>query len=201
MPRTPIPYRVHSPVSVEDLANQLNMLMSQIDTRLRDVEDVSDAPASNSNYVEVLATSSAQVVHTGNTIETILATIPIPAAAMGATGALKITILGSFGSPINSNVKRFRVRFGSSGAGLNGTQLGTVNGASNLSMRGQIQIQNRSAKSQISFPVVSGFTVSTSAIDTAAINTRNASEIVITGTLADGTDTIRLEAYLVELIR
>lgn len=205
MPRTPIPYRVHNPVSVEDLANQVNMLMGQIDTRMSTLSGETSASSSTAssgstdNSVTVLAKGATQNAHTGNTLEKVLATIPVPAGLMGETGALRVTVLGSFGEN-NANEKRFRIRFGASNAGISGTQLGTVNGASNLSMRGQVQIQNRSTSSQISFPVVSGFTVSTSAVETSAINTSNASEIVITGQLGVGTDAIRLEAYLVELI-
>lgn len=58
----------------------------------------------------VIAASAVAVSHTGDTIETVLANIAIPAGAMGANGALHITAVFSYTN--SANAKTLRIRLG-----------------------------------------------------------------------------------------
>src|SRR5688500_6060251 len=58
----------------------------------------------------VLAQSAVAASHTGNTTETTLATVTVPANAIGANGRLRVTSLWSHTNSANS--KTLRVRFG-----------------------------------------------------------------------------------------
>ena len=134
--------------------------------------------------VQVLALSGAASSHTGNTNETILKTISIPAGAMGANGRVEVWAQLSWTSTANN--KTFRVRLG----GIGGTNFGsyavTTTGAGQL----LLHIDNRNAtNSQI------GGLYSSSAIAsvTSAVDTTAAVDLVITGQLGTGTDTVTVE--------
>ena len=142
----------------------------------------------------VLASSAVGVSHTGDTNETTLATITVPAGAMGANGRLRITtVWGKVGTAGTFTVAH---KFG-------GTSFhSTSPAASTLASRFQVEISNRnSATSQIGAPPVGiGFGNQTSANVTASIDTTSAQDIVITGTLGNSGDTLSLESYLVEIM-
>lgn len=144
----------------------------------------------------VLAQSGVQVSHTGDTNETILATITVPANAMGPNGRVIVTYIGSVTN--NGNNKIFRIRFG----GIGGTVFDQVTLTTSPSVRVQKEIINRnSAMSQVGMvATIGGFGSSGTAITTGSVDTTDAVDIVITGQLANGTDTIALEAYRVEVV-
>lgn len=137
--------------------------------------------------------------HTGSTSETTLATVSIPAGAMGANGRLSIEAL--WGATNNANNKTSRIRF-SGGAG---TEFFTLTTASYATFSIEKIIHNLTASSQIGgisgngtaggYGVVTGATVSSS-VDTSAATT-----LLFTGQLATGTDTINLHAFKVTLTR
>jgi uncharacterized protein YbjQ (UPF0145 family) len=145
----------------------------------------------------VAGSGGAAVSHTGNTNETALATVTIPANAMGANGVVRVT--SHFTNNNSANNKTARIRFNTiTGSiykqNINTTVTGFIT---------QIEIHNRNAtNSQVGAPssltttfgTTSGTTV-TSAIDTTADST-----VVISGQLANSGDTITLESYLVEVL-
>lgn len=164
-----------------------------------DVEGALDELATISGSGGLLAQSGAAASHTGNTSETTLATITVPANAMGPNGALRVTTLWSVTN--NANDKTPIIRFGGTG--------GTQYLGSPLSMSGtaifqaMTIIRNRNAtNSQIGYDqaTVMTFGSSTNANQTSSVDTTAAADIVIRGQLANAADTITLEAYTVELL-
>lgn len=151
----------------------------------------------------ILAASGAALSHTGNTNETGLVTVSVPAGAMGVNGILRVRTVWTVTN--NANNKTRRIRFGAAAAGTGGTVMLGVASASTASIQHLNQIQNRnSTSSQVAMSTgagTGGFTETTSANATGSINTANASEVFISGQLATGTDTITLESYSVELLR
>lgn len=149
------------------------------------------------NGTYTIQKSAVQVSNTGNTLETILATIPIP-ANIGVNSTLKITAF--FGANNNSNNKTVRIRYGSSGSGIGGTAVSATNITTQLGLNLVVTIANRnSASSQVATTGNSGGFGFAAPI-TLTVNTTNASEIVLTGQLATGTDTVSVESYIVELL-
>lgn len=152
----------------------------------------------------IIAQSAVAASHTGDTNETALATIAIPANAMGLNGRLSGQL--SWALTSTANGKTLRVRFGASGAGLSGTQIMAVTNVTSLaSVTFLFSFANRgSASSQVgSVPVSSNTGLGGSGalgMPTAAIDTTAASEIVISGALANSGETITLESYYVELM-
>lgn len=142
----------------------------------------------------VLGQSGVASSVTGTTTETTLATIPVPAGIMGLNGVLRITTVWTVTNSANN--KALRVVLG--GSLFSGVDLTTT-----ASAQFQAHIRNRGvANSQIGFIVSSGFPFSTSGGSpvTGAVNTAVAQNLLITGQLASGAETITLEAYTVELL-
>jgi hypothetical protein len=145
----------------------------------------------------ILAQSGAASSHTGNTSETTLATITIPAGAIGLNGCVRVTTLWSHTSSVNN--KTLRVRFGGAG----GTQYLNAVHTTSASARTQAQIYNRnSASSQIGYVagVANPWGTNAGGNTTSAVNTTAAVDLVISGQLANSGETITLEAYTVELL-
>lgn len=145
----------------------------------------------------VLAASAVAASNTGNTAETVLATVSIPAGALGPNGVLRVTSTWSHTN--SANAKTPRIRLGGSS--------GTVICAPVLTTTGSLAIQrtvhNRNAQnSQVMMGAASSntFATSTGAPLTASIDTSAAQDLVFTGQLANAGETITLEAYLVELL-
>lgn len=141
----------------------------------------------------VLAQSAVAASHTGNTTETALATITIPAGEMGPNGWVEVYTLWSVTN--NANNKTPRIRLG----GIGGTAFYNLATANTTYGRLLTNISNRnSAASQIGMPAdVQGWGFAPNAVVTATVNTANAQDLVISCQLATGTDTCTLEAYRV----
>lgn len=154
------------------------------------------AACANLKSPHILAQSGVASSVTGTTSETTLATITVPANAMGANGAVRIWCAWSWTN--NGNSKTPRIRFGGTG--------GTVFTSNTLTTSQSVQdvkiIQNRNAtNSQVGTTnTIGGFSNSSVATVTAAIDTTAAVDIVISGQLANSADTLTLERYLVELL-
>jgi len=147
----------------------------------------------------VLGASAVAVPLTGDTTETALATVVIPAGAMGANGALRVTTHSSHTNNANSKVLRYKL----GSAGIAGTAMAVITVTTTASQVQQRIIQNRnSASSQVTAPLsaTSPYGISTSALATAAVDTSAEQNLVITGDLADAADTFTLESYLVEVL-
>jgi hypothetical protein len=147
----------------------------------------------------VLAASNVAVSHTGNTNETIIATVNIPAGAMGLNGQLRVTSLWSTPGGSGNN-KTLRMRMN----GLAGTSIMGTTQTTNLSYADTARIigSRNSATSQVSrnsgLPA-GGATAA--AIGVAGVNTNAAWTLDFTATLANSGETITLEQYTVEILR
>lgn len=147
-----------------------------------------------SNNWKIGQMAGSQSSHTGNTTETALATITIPANTLGALGQIRIYWVGTATS--NANNKTFRVRWG----GMSGTIIYSTTVTTNTTVVDLRTIANRSAtNSQIHHAGTSALgsglatTPTTSSVDTTA-----SADLVITGQLATSTDSINLEYYNME---
>jgi len=145
--------------------------------------------------VYILGQSGVEIPLTGTVAETALATIPVPAGAMGPNGRLRITALWNYTNSANN--KTLRVRFG----GIGGTIYHSTVLTTTANFRAIIDIANRNAtNSQVGAPNgLNSVGSTTGALVTGAIDTTLAQDIVITGTLASAGEAINLESYLVEL--
>lgn len=141
-----------------------------------------------------VAGRGADIVHTGTTAPTALATITIPAGTMGVTGQVRVTVQ-TRASANNVNAKTVRLRFG-------GSAFQQFSLASTLTNRFQRQIANKGvANAQVSYPAGAGSDGSANAAaSTMAIDTSIAFNIVIEVELANAGDTVTLDYYTVEVL-
>lgn len=145
----------------------------------------------------ILASSAVAVTHTGNTSETVLATVTIPAGIMGLNGALRINSLWS--TPGGSgNSKTCRIRLG----GISGGTVFAIANTTNLSIFDPSRIvHNRnSASSQSMRATNSSGGATSAAAATLSVDTSVALDLVFTANLANSGESITLEEYMVELI-
>jgi hypothetical protein len=152
-------------------------------------------PIFHAQTVRLLGHSSVQTSHTGNTTDTTLATVTIPANAMGLNGRIRVSALWAY--PNSANNKTCRIRFG----GLGGTAIHSAINTTSALYRALVEVGNRNAtNSQVCQSVTLNVGASGGTLVTAAVDTTAAVDVVITGQLALGSETITLETYLVELI-
>lgn len=141
----------------------------------------------------IVASSAATgMATTGDTNENTLATITIPAGAMGANGIVRVTTSFSYSSSATSRTAR--IKFG-------GTTYQSTNVANTGSAKYQTLIANRGATNSQSGSNISGiYSTSSGAAVTSSVDTTAAVTILITGQNGLGSDTITLESYFVEVI-
>lgn len=156
------------------------------------------AATANLGAPYIIAQSGAAVSHTGNTNETALVTVTIPADVMGANGTIDVETVWSYTN--NANNKTLRVRFG----GVSGTQYLSNIVTTSVAVRDFRSIVNRNSKSsQVGSHntgvLAGGWGSNSAAVMTSSVNTANAVDLVISGQLAIGTDTVTLEYYKVTL--
>lgn len=140
----------------------------------------------------VLGQSGVAVPLTGGTGETTLATITLPAGAMGANGQIVMETQWSWTNSANN--KTPKVKFGAS----------TVYGLAHTTTAGlatRQRLANRgAANSQVGVNGASdNFYGGSLAVVTYAVDTSASVDITITGQLALGTETMTLESYQVLL--
>jgi len=145
----------------------------------------------------IIAHSALAASLTGTTAETALASITIPAGAMGPNGILRVTTEWSYTNSANNKTLRTRL-----GSGLSGTVFDSIVPTTNAFQRRQCDIRNRNAENaQIGPPAayIAGFGTSTGAPLTGTVDTSLAQTLALTGQLASAGETITLESYVVEL--
>lgn len=150
----------------------------------------------NSGYI-LGASSAAQSISSG-TAEAQLASIVLPAGAMGTNGILRITCRWTYTN--SGNNKTMRVRLGGSG----GTVYLSYVVTTTLIAQTQTVIWNvNAANSQEGYSATASNPyqgASAGAYVTGAIDTSAASSIYISGQPASGGETVTLRGYLVELL-
>lgn len=152
----------------------------------------------NLGFAHVIGQSAVKVSKTGDTSETVMATITIPAGAMGPNGALRVTSLWSFTN--SGNAKRLRIRLG----GIGGTVFFDTNAytAQEAAVDLARTITNRNSEaSQVSRGGTSTGAGGTTSIPiTGTVDTTVAQDLVLTCQLSNSGETINLESYSVELL-
>lgn len=145
----------------------------------------------------LLAASFVAVPHTGDTAETTLATVTIPANSMGAKGFVRVRAVYSFTG--STNVKAPRIRFGGTGGTLYVNY--SISTASFVSFATDIIIGNRNnTSSQVGAGGPNtAFGFGTAAPITSSVDTTSDVDLVLRGVLANAGETITLEYYTVEL--
>jgi hypothetical protein len=148
----------------------------------------------------VLAQKYVSASHTGDTTETSLATITIPANTMSANACLRVTTLWE--TTNNADTKTLYVRLSATSGAPNGTAFIQGGNANTSNFRIQAQICNQNAtNAQIgSAAGLTGFGTSTGSPVTSAIDTTAITYINIDGKLGTSSDTITLDGYTVELL-
>lgn len=143
----------------------------------------------------VLAKSGASAAHTGDTTETTLATINIPANSIGANGVLRITSFWSCTN--NGNTKTARHKLGATTiASAAVTTIANILVESKTIAANATNAQNTLAF----FPRGTDMLLS-GAFATSAIDMTSAQTLTITGQcVTSGTDTITLLGYVVEIV-
>lgn len=157
--------------------------------------------SSSAGLVNVLGQSAVaaprnSVNGAGDAVAQTMATITIPAGAMGRNGSVRITSVWSYTN--SANAKTIATKFG-------GTSYAVVSPTTTADNRIQTQIFNRNAtNSQIGnhFQNQGGWGSSASALVTSAIDTTAAVNITLTCNWAGAVaaETITLEAYCVEIM-
>ena len=149
----------------------------------------------------ILGQSGTAIAHTGTVAETKLASVLVPAGAMGVNGILQIETTWS--NTNNANNKTRVVRFGS-GDNVSGTSFQGLVATTQFQHVGLQVISNSTAAVQLGWynGGLSGVPGSYSAAGVAgAIDTTANSYVVMSGILANTGDTMTLLAYRVTLTR
>jgi hypothetical protein len=144
----------------------------------------------------VLAASAVAASHTGDTNETTLATITVPAGAMGANGVLRVSATWNYTSSANN--KTFRARLG----GLAGDAFHQSTQTTSTRWVAQFVFQNSNNQAVQKGGILQGtggFGSSSSTVSDGDIDTSSAQDIVLTAQLANTGETITLQQYTVEL--
>ncbi len=143
----------------------------------------------------VLAASAVAASHTGDTNETILATVNVPAGAMGPNGALRVTAY--FSHTNSANNKILYVKLG----GVSGREFLAIQPTTSAGNIHQRTIHNRNAQNaQVALQHNTSATFGVGTPRTGTIDTSVSQDLVFTGTLTNAGETVTLESYLVELL-
>ena len=145
-----------------------------------------------------LAQTGAATSVTGTTSETVLATYTLPGGLMTPWSQLEIIVLWSFTN--SANTKILRVRQSSVGGGISGDPYFYFAGTTTASVQNICVIRsNNSISAQKGFGIgtggVSGLGALSASLSAFNRNLANASDIVLTGQLANSSETITVEAY------
>lgn len=149
--------------------------------------------------VRMIGSGATATSLTGSTSETAMATVNIPANALGPNGIIRVQAFFS-GMTSSANTKTVRVRFN----GLSGTSMASIAFSTVTTGNIMATIQNRaSVTSQVGWGFgcrgTDGIQSLTTAT-TASIDTKASVDLVISAQLASGAEAIVMDQFLVELI-
>lgn len=147
--------------------------------------------------IAVLGASGVAASQTGDTNETIVGTVNIPAGVMGLNGILRIS--SDWQVPNNANTKTARIRLGGIAGTIIFSQASTTVVA--IGDYGRLVFNRGAANSQFVRGAASHGGGTTSANITASVDTSVDQTLVFTAQCGNAADTITLQAYLIELIR
>jgi hypothetical protein len=141
----------------------------------------------------VLKQSAVPASVTGTLSETTLATIPIPAGAMGLNGVIRVTAVWTVTNSADSKVLK---------TVLGGSVFNNFGVTTTVSVHNYCEVRNRgAANSQVAYQQ-NGTGTSSSGNAITAVDTSLAQNLTITGTIGAnaGSNTIPLEGYTVEIL-
>lgn len=142
----------------------------------------------------IVAQSAVPASVTGTLSETTLATIAIPAGAMGVNG--KIRVVSYWSCTNNANGKTVNFRIAGSLFGATGS---LANNASACYQQEIMAVNATNAQKMRQNPAAP-FGSSTGGISTLAVDMTQAQNITLTAVLTNVGDTVTLEAYTVEIL-
>ncbi len=141
----------------------------------------------------IVGQSAVASAITGTTTETVLATVTIPASAIGPNGSVEVLTMWTYTNSANNKV--LRIKFGTlSLLALTVTTTATARFSASVANRGATNSQIASFSSS-----GGGFGATTNALTSGAIDTTAAVSLTFTGTLANSGETITLENYIVRI--
>lgn len=156
------------------------------------------AAAQGLGVTKIIAKSGTAVSGAADTNENILATITLPANAMGANGILRLYMYFTVNN--DASTKTFRVRIG----GIGGTIIMSRDLASQTGARITLNTANVNATnvqySEAFGSVDSGSLISGTVGTASAVDTTASTTLVITAQKADGTDTMTLRFFTCEVL-
>jgi hypothetical protein len=191
-------FKVYSGISSSTRKN--TVIFDEPDGRTATATGPAQANTVGLNYVyknqgqwRVLATSNGTSSVTGTTSQTTLATVTVPANAMGKNGLLRVTSLWKYTESANNKTCRVNIC---------GANYFEVFGSTTIleTIQSQVTVQNQnSAASQVGFEGAQTFAYSSNNYRTTTQDTTSSHNITFRGTLADTGETITLVSYLVEV--
>lgn len=147
----------------------------------------------------VLGASAAAASCGVDTTEDILATVTVPANAMGPKGILRIRQLWTMTNSANNKLLRSRL------GGISGTAFFACTQTTIVTYSDQRDIANRAlTNSQVAWnsgSTAGGWGSSGGAVQTGALDTTLAQDLVFTGQKATAGEALTLELFIVELLR
>jgi len=150
------------------------------------------AAAANLSLAYILGKSAVAVAGANDTNENTLATINVPAGAMGANGAISIQMRFTLTS--NANAKTIRVRLGGSGGDILYTESITNTGIGQIEVR-IANVNATNVQKGASFSAKGSGSVIATALTSGAQDTTASKDLLITVQKGTGTDTMQLEEY------
>lgn len=143
-------------------------------------------------FPRVLARTATAKSHTGDLIETVLATVKIPAGVLGEAGSVRIHTLWSHTNSANNKTMKVKV-----GAVEYLSAVATTSPASSV----VTHIYNRdNANNQVGGSGNGSYGALSAALPTGTLDTGEEFDLTITAQLALATETITLEGYVVEVL-
>lgn len=146
----------------------------------------------------LLAKSGVSASHTGDTTETPLATIPLPANSLGPNGVMKITAF--FSCTNSANNKTFAFRLGASGILGSNIMTGVMTTEGSFQAVSTTICANatNSQNTQGWFDRGTDHLQTGAGVVASAVDLTQAQNVVITGKLANTGETFTLLGYIIE---
>lgn len=160
---------------------------------------LTDRGAAANLLIPYILQQSSVPVSSGNiTSETVFATCPVAAGALGNNGSLRVQT--NWALTNGANAKTLRVRWD----GISGQAFLSVNATSTAGCSAVTHIgQNNTSFGQVGSSLAvmtAGYVAANSQGSTAVANTAGSTSLVITGQKGTGTDTLTLQSYVIELL-
>jgi len=138
---------------------------------------------------------------TGTLTETLLATVTIPANALGPNGAFRLTYTATETNSANNKTLNFL--YNATGPGITGQLINAVTQTTNISQQGIVYLRAANTTgTQAAYPNSQlPYATTANAINFPTLDTTQTTYLNITGTLANVADSLTLTGWTLEIIR